>query len=297
MQPLCDHEGVSQSPTDPGAPTIEEGTETYCYLHPKTPTRLSCSRCGRPICGRCAIPASVGQHCPYCVAEAKKAAPKARRTMTLQSPVVMGIIIITGIFYIAQLLIGRNFTEGFASFGPAIANGQWWRLVTPIVVHASGLHIALNMFVLYIYGPNVEQAYGHLRFLLLYLLCGISGSAFSYSFGSGAPSVGASGAIFGVVGALLIYLYNRRTSQFIAQYLRGILMFLALNLVIGLAIPNIDVMAHLGGLAGGVVLGFGFDRKGGSKAIAPSALQLLAIVAVLGGSIVLVLLKTASLTA
>jgi membrane associated rhomboid family serine protease len=291
--PLCDHDSMSQVPPESGTSTLEEAEETYCYLHPNTPTRLRCTRCDRPICGRCAIPASVGQHCPYCVAEAKKAQPKVRSAMAKQSPVVLGIVIVTAAFYVAQLIIGDRLTFQLASVGPLIADGEWWRLITPVLVHATPLHILMNMLVLFVYGPNVEEAFGSARFFVFYILCGISGSAFSYAFGSGAASVGASGAIFGIVGVLLVYLYNRRSQQFIAQYLRGILGFLALNLVLGFVIPNVDVMAHLGGLVGGVILALGFDRRGGTEARSPAALQLASTAAVLGGSIALVMLQTA----
>jgi membrane associated rhomboid family serine protease len=293
---------MSQVPPESDTSTLEESEETYCYLHPDTPTRLRCTRCDRPICGRCAIPASVGQHCPYCVAEARKAQPKVRSAMAKRSPVVLGIIAITAGFYIAQQILGDCFTLRFASspgagaafcgnLGPSVADGGWWRLVTPVLVHGSTLHILMNMLVLYFYGPNVEQAFGSLRFLFMYILCAISGSAFSYALGSGGPSVGASGAIFGIVGVLLVYLYNRRTQQFIAQYLRGILTFLGLNLVLGFVIPNVDIMAHLGGLVGGVILALGFDRQGGPEAKSSPALQLSTTLAVLGGSIVMVLLN------
>jgi membrane associated rhomboid family serine protease len=282
---------MSQVPPESGPSTLEESEETYCYLHPGTPTRLQCSRCERPICGRCAIPASVGQHCPYCVAEARKAQPKVRSTMAKQSPVVLGIIVVTAAFYLAQQL-EPTLTLRLASFGPAIEAGEWWRLVSPVLVHGSTLHILMNMLVLFFYGPNVEAAFGSVRFFAFYILCGVSGSAFSYALGSGAPSVGASGAIFGIVGVLLVYLYNRRSQQFIAQNLRGIMTFLGLNLVLGFLIPNVDIMAHLGGLVGGVILGLGFDRRGGAEARSTPALQLATAAAVLGGSVGLVLLQS-----
>ena len=211
--------------------------------------------------------------------------------MAKQSPVVLGIIAVTVAFYFAQQLI-PGLTFRLASFGPAIETGEWWRLISPVLVHASAIHILMNMLVLFVYGPNVEQAFGSGRFLVMYVASGVTGSAFSYALGTGAPSVGASGAIFGIVGVLLVYLYNRRTEQFIAQYLRGILLFLGINLVLGFAIPNVDVMAHLGGLVAGVVLALGFDRQGTAEARSAPVLQVTTTVAVLGGAIVLVLMKS-----
>lgn len=288
---------MSLQPPDAAPGEVAEAEETYCYAHPKTPTKLRCTRCDRPICGRCAIPASVGQHCPECVAEAKRSAPKVRSAATKNAPAVVGIIAITTISFFAQQLIGNDYTLRLASIPQLIALGEWWRLFTPVLVHAGIFHVAMNMFVLYIYGQNAEEAFGSIRFLAIYVASALTGSAFSYAFGGGNASVGASGAVFGVVGALIVYLYNRRSSQFIAVHLRGMLTFLALNAVIGFVLPNIDVMAHLGGLVGGALLGLGFDRsRGAPKAGSPLALQLLTLAVVVGGAIVLVMARTSALT-
>lgn len=299
MKPPDPNSGVNQpsdpQPSDPAAGIIAEPAETYCYAHPKTPTKLRCSRCERPICGRCAIPASVGQHCPECVAEARKSAPKVRRASVAKSPVAVAIIVVTVISFMAQQILGGEYTFRLASIPQLIADGEWWRLITPVLVHANGLHIFFNMFVFYVYGQDTEVAFGHVQLFLVYLVSGITGSAFSFAFGSGAPSVGASGAVFGVVGALLVYLYNRRSSQFMAQHLQGIMGFLLLNTVIGFLLPNIDIMAHLGGLLGGVAMGFGFDRGGsGAKAGSPPALQIVTTVVVLVAAIALVLARSSA---
>ena len=288
---------MSTRPDEPGVGTVEQ--ETFCYAHPKTPTKLRCSRCERPICGRCAIPASVGQHCPECVAEARRSAPKVRSTATATAPAVVGIIALTVISFVAQQAMGFQYLQNLWSVPVLIAQGEWWRLFSPVLVHGNFLHIAMNMLVLYIYGQNAEEVFGTARFLAIYVASALTGSAFSYAFSGNdvlTPSVGASGAVFGVVGALLVYLYNRRSSQFIAQHLQGILLFLALNTVIGFMWPNIDIMAHVGGLVGGILLGVGFDRARGAKASAPLALQLLALAVVVGGSALLVMSRTAALT-
>lgn len=187
----------------------EQDDQLYCYGHPKEPTRLRCTRCERPICGRCAIPASVGQHCPECVAEARKSAPKIRSAMGATAPATLTIIGIIVLFYFLQMLLGREVIETLALSPSFIDAGEWWRLMTPILVHGSLFHIFMNMFILYLYGPNVEQAFGTARFIVLFLLSGFLGSAFSYAFPPDNPSVGASGAIFGIVGVLGVYLYNR----------------------------------------------------------------------------------------
>ena len=231
------------------------------------------------------------------MAEAKRSAPKVRSVSAATAPVVVGIIAVTVLSFVAQQMIGNDYTFRLASIPQLIALGEWWRLFTPVLVHAGILHVAMNMFVLYIYGQNAEEAFGSSRFLAIYVVSALTGSAFSYAFGGGNPSVGASGAVFGVVGALIVYLYNRRSSQFIAMHLRGMLSFLALNAVIGFALPNIDIMAHLGGLVGGALLGLGFDRsRGAAKAASPLALQLLTLAVVVGGAVVLVMSKTSALT-
>lgn len=277
-----------EPPPGSDPPVVNETEETYCYAHPKTPTRLRCTRCDRPICGRCAIPASVGQHCPECVAEARRSAPKVRTAMAANAPVVMTILIITiGFFFATQASPRLQFR--LSMFPPAIEDGDWWRLLTPVLVHANFLHIVMNMLILYIYGQNVEQTFGSARFVPIYLASGFLGSAFSYAFGSGAPSVGASGAIFGVVGALIVYLYKRRGSTLMGQYLNGLVAFVGINAVIGLILPGIDVLAHLGGFVGGAALGFGFDRKSGPRASAPGGVQVATTLAVVALGVILVL--------
>ncbi|HET7482901.1 MAG TPA: rhomboid family intramembrane serine protease [Actinomycetota bacterium] len=263
----------------------------YCYGHPKTPTRLHCSRCGRPICGRCAIAASVGQHCPECVAEARRSAPKVRSTLRANAPVVYSLIAINVLAYAAQTFLGfENFTVRFMLIPQAVDAGQWYRLVTAMFLHGGALHIIMNMYVLFIFGPNVEQAFGSVRTLAMYLAAGLMGSAFSYAIPPESPSLGASGAIFGLAGILLVYLYKRRTSQFLGRYLRSIGFFIVANLVLGFALSSfIDIWAHIGGLVGGIILALGFDRR---DQLAPIT-STLATLAVVGGAVLLVMMKTA----
>ncbi|MDP9067083.1 MAG: rhomboid family intramembrane serine protease [Actinomycetota bacterium] len=268
----------------------EQDDQLYCYGHPKEPTRLRCSRCERPICGRCAIPASVGQHCPECVADARRTAPKIRSTMQATAPAVMTIIGIDVFVYLLQILVGREVVQTLALSPSLVSTGEWWRLLTPMLVHGGPLHLFLNMYILFIYGPNVEQAFGTVRFIIMFLIAGFMGSAFSYAFPPDVGSVGASGAIFGVVGVLVVYLFNRRRSQFMAGYLRGMGFFVIANLILGF-LPglNIDNFAHIGGLLGGVLLGLGFDRGRGGEARSPLALQVATAVAVTALGLLLVL--------
>jgi membrane associated rhomboid family serine protease len=297
---------MSDAPTGTEIKPAESSGDEYCYGHPRTPTRLHCSRCNKPICGRCAVPAAVGQHCVWCVAEARKSAPKVRRAIRANAPVVYAIIVINVIIWIGQNLTihstgAANITDTFASFPPLIAAGEWWRLITPMFLHATlfeqfGIfHILLNMYILGIYGPNVEQAFGGVRFLAMYLIAGFMGSAASYAFGPcNAAGLGASGAIFGIVGVLLVYLYRRRSSTFVVAYMKNLLLFIGLNLVFGLAVAGIDNFAHMGGLAGGVLLGAGFDA--GPRGQQTTKVQVATAIGVTALGVALVVWRTASFT-
>lgn len=144
-----------------------------------------------------------------------------------------------------------------AMFGPLIATGEYWRFFTAMFLHANLLHLFFNCFALFIFGRLVEGVYGQTRFTTIYLLAGLSGGVLSYMFNRTAIAVGASGAIFGILGALAAYfLANRDTlGEMGRRNLTGLITIAAINLAIGLLIPNIDNWAHLGGLAGGFVLG------------------------------------------
>lgn len=178
---------------------------------------------------------------------------------------------------VTYVIIGVTLVVSFLAFQPAgsqlltalwldkqgLAAGEWWRLVTPVLVHGSVLHVAFNMYFLYLVGPIVEQLYGSLRFALLYVLTAAAGSAASFLFGGPYPSVGASGAIFGLCGVLLAVslvhrpVLDRRGRAIMSQI--GVLV--VLNLVIGFGFGTllgtpIDNAAHVGGLIAGLWLGF-----------------------------------------
>ena len=144
-----------------------------------------------------------------------------------------------------------------AMFGPLIASGQYWRLFTAMFLHVGGPHLAFNGLGLIIFGPVVERSFGHVRFLTIYILAGLSGSVASYMFNSIAIGAGASGAIFGVLGALAAFFFAERRlfGSLALRNLAGILVLVAINLIFGLATPRIDNWAHLGGFVAGFLLG------------------------------------------
>jgi rhomboid protease GluP len=136
----------------------------------------------------------------------------------------------------------------------AIADhGQWWRLLTVMVLHGGVIHFALNSWALWLFGPTLEYVLGRLRFLALYVVAGLAGSAASFGLGHTEIGVGASGAIFGLLGALVAFFFRRRNAGAGTQ-LRSLLIVLAINLVWGLSSPGIDLIAHLGGFVAGVLV-------------------------------------------
>jgi rhomboid protease GluP len=172
--------------------------------------------------------------------------------------VTYGILGVTIFVYLLQLL--SQFLVGYdlpvalgAKANQYIRAGEIWRLFTPMLLHGSILHIGFNMYALYIFGIGLERRYGHGRFLLLYILSGFAGSVFSFLFSS-AYSIGASGAIFGLIGAEGIFLYQNRKlfGNQVKQAIGNVVIVVAFNLFLGLQ-PGIDNWGHVGGLAGGLI--------------------------------------------
>jgi rhomboid protease GluP len=166
-----------------------------------------------------------------------------------------------------------------------VAGGEWWRLLSSMFLHSGFIHLALNMISLYFLGSFVEVAFGRSRYLALYLLGGIAGGLAYLYFGAfDVPAVGASGAIFALLGGIFGYSLRRGTFSWQNPVIRQLLILLALNLYIGFSVPNISNTAHLGGLAGGAVFGWlvapTVYRKGLS-AISPVAIMLGAELALL----------------
>ena len=226
-----------------------------CYRHPGRQTGLRCTRCDRPICGECAIPAPVGFQCPECV-HAAAATQRQPTTVAggrvISAPVVTyALIAINVVVFGLQWLGGVNAVAGDYGMWPVgiAVNGEWWRLITAAFLHGSILHIAFNMYVLYALGPTLERVLGHVRYIVLYLVAALGGAVASYAFSDmRTVSVGASGAIFGLMGALVVA--GRRLRYDVTQ----VLVLLGVNVVIGFISPGTDWRAHLGGLATGAAV-------------------------------------------
>lgn len=187
-----------------------------------------------------------------------------RRSISLRerfarNPITLGMIAITALVFLVQLisvqLTGIDLVLVYgAKINRAISAGEIWRIVTPIFIHLGSLHILVNMYSLFAIGPAIERLFSSPRMLAVYLLSGISGVVFSMAF-SPEPSVGASGSIFGLLGALGIFLYRHKSHFGRAgqMQLRQIVIITFLNLALGLS-QQIDNWGHFGGLVMGMVL-------------------------------------------
>jgi rhomboid protease GluP len=149
-----------------------------------------------------------------------------------------------------------------AKVNSLISAGEYYRLITCMFLHGGIVHLGLNMYALYVLGPLVEQIYGKARFLIIYFIAGILGSYFSFLFSSGI-SIGASGAIFGLLGAALIFALKMK-DRIGRGFMINIVTVIIINLVIGFSISNVDNFGHLGGLTGGAIVSYLLFLKSGS---------------------------------
>lgn len=194
--------------------------------------------------------------------------PGASQQMGLRLPlskpvityVMLGIIIVTFIAdYALTQLVGERIVFFYgAQWNELVAQGWYWQLFTSIFLHSGLTHLLFNAYALFILGRDVESFYSAKWFLVIYLLSGLAGSIAWYVLGDPVPSVGASGAIFGLIGAeAAFYVRNRQLlGQFGRQRLGNLAVLIVINLVFGFTIPNINNIAHLGGLFGGFLLGY-----------------------------------------
>jgi membrane associated rhomboid family serine protease len=239
----------------------------FCYRHPGRQSFILCQRCGRTICPECQTQAAVGVICPECMREQRQSAPRTKsavrtRLGRLRGPdqpvVTYSIIALTLVIFLLQLIPGLGVTNALLYAGVYSYPGSFepWRMVTSVFVHSTGFifHVLLNMYTLWIFGQILERMLGRGRFLALYLLSGVAGSLGVLFLASPlTPVVGASGAIFGLMGAFLVI--QRKLGGNATQ----LLVLVAINLVIGF-LPNVNIawQAHVGGLIGGAIIGLIF---------------------------------------
>jgi membrane associated rhomboid family serine protease len=221
-----------------------------CYRHPKRETGVSCSNCGRPICPDCMTSTSVGMRCPEC---ARQGRTRVRTISSLTvEPTVMwvliGINLLAGIGSLSGAQVGDRgtLTNAGELSRATVANGDTWTLLTSGFLHAGAFHLLSNMLALWILGRLLEPVLGHLRFGLVYFVALFCGSLGVLLVSQG-PSVGASGAVFGLMGAAVVVARHRGLNLMES----GLGLWLGINLLITFTIPNISIGAHIGGLIGG----------------------------------------------
>jgi membrane associated rhomboid family serine protease len=262
-----------------------------CYRHPSRETGVSCSNCGRPICPDCMTTTAVGMRCPECARQ--KTQVKTLRNTARRPEVTIALIVINvavflteGSFTFSGQPTGKIYEEG-ALFGSirgvptlGVAHGQWWRIVTSGFMHENLLHIGFNMYVLYILGQMLEPALGRLRFGAIYAVSLLTGSFGALLVTPHSPTVGASGAVFGLMGAAAVEMRARQ----IPIMQSGVGGLILINLVISFALPGISWGGHVGGLIGGAVaaLVFQLGARHRSQALALAGCAAIGVAAFAG---------------
>jgi len=278
---------------------LAQNRDNYCYRHPDRQSFVLCQRCLRTICPECQTPAPVGVICPECLANqrsqqqatrqaalkqqaAVKRMPRARAVTTLDTRplATYSLIGITAVVFLVQQVVPgiQDWLVFYAPFLYPELSGtfQPWRILSMLFVHASWIHVGLNMLTLWMIGRILEPLVGHGRFVALYLISGLGGAVGVALLAFGTPVVGASGAIFGLFGALLVI------GRHIGADITSIAVVIGINLVIGF-LPGMTVawQAHVGGLVAGAAVGLVYAR---TRARSQRGLQILltaAVVAVL----------------
>jgi membrane associated rhomboid family serine protease len=230
-----------------------------CYRHPNRETNVSCSNCGRPICPDCMTVTPVGMRCPECARDRTQVRRVSPGLRAGAAPATYALIAINVAAFLAELGTGTGlgFNGGGSVinnaglYGPAVSNGDWWRIVTAGFLHAGILHIAFNMYVLFVLGTLLEPGIGTPRFLGVYFVSLLAGSFGALLLSSNELTVGASGAIFGVMAATFIVARHRGVEQLAGQ----IAIFIIINLLFTFGVSGISVGGHLGGLIGGGLAG------------------------------------------
>jgi membrane associated rhomboid family serine protease len=262
-----------------------------CYRHPDRNTLLSCSRCGKPICSECSVDAAVGQRCIECIREegTQKIIPaRSRLSARALAPVTVGLIAVTSVFFILGIFgFEEALVRALAQVNIAVAEGEWYRIFTAALLHASFTHILFNMWALWVLGPQIERGVGVGPYLALYIAAAGVGGAVAFHFGGPFDvGVGASGAIFGLFGVWLNWGLRRRNTVQGRAILSQMGFLLLINAAIPFLIPNISWQAHLGGLIAGFVISEIWSRVRGPqtnlyRTLVGVAVAVLAVISVL----------------
>jgi membrane associated rhomboid family serine protease len=245
-------------------------------------------------------PAPVGHHCPTCVAEGRKDVRRIRRRLVRPRSVTSAILAVNIGVFVADLLLGltgrpETLLRAGAMVPLLVADGEWYRLLTAIFLHIGLIHLAFNSLALLVFGGLIEEALGSARMLALYLVTGFAASVASYSFGNPlVAAAGASGAIFGMLGAWLAYNLRRRSLSLARSNVQSALFLIGINLVFGFTVPGIDNLAHIGGLVSGVAAGLAVEGFGPRRSRDVSGFAGLAAIALI--AVLLAVWRSSSLT-
>ncbi|MGH4008887.1 MAG: rhomboid family intramembrane serine protease [Pseudonocardiaceae bacterium] len=251
---------------------------------------MRCTRCDRPACPDCLREASVGFQCVDCVAQGARSQPRATTVAgadlngrSVVIPVLIAINVVIFALTVTQAgSLASNYLaplfQQWALRPTAVADGQWWRLLTSGFLHIGPIHLAFNMIALWVIGRDLEQVLGRTRFLLVYLVSLLGGSLAVFLLAAeNSRTAGASGAVFGLMGGLAVVLLRMRRSPGPA------LTIILLNVVITFVVPGLSIQGHLGGLVFGAAVTTGLvyaprDRRAAVQAV--TVLTLLAVIAV-----------------
>ena len=229
-----------------------DGPPPVCYRHPDRETYIRCARCDKPICPDCMVSAAVGFQCPDCVAEGRKTQRPVKTVfggaVHARPDVVTTALVASCVVTFALQLLIPSFTSMFWMRGINVAAGQSYRLITSGFLHISVVHILFNMWALWIVGRPLEALLGRIRFTALYFVALLAGSTASYLFGDPiTPSLGASGAVFGLFGGMLVVARRMNWNM------GGLVAIVVINLALPFFMANIDWHAHVGGLVAGAI--------------------------------------------
>ena len=269
-----------------------------CYRHPGRETNVSCSNCGRPICPDCMTVTPVGMRCPECSRERTRVTSGVGAAGGSEYPVTVALIVACVAGYVGIVATGGQMGGSSGStliregglFGPAVSNGEPYRIVTSAFLHAGIIHLGLNMLVLWILGRLLEPAIGSLRFAGIFLVAVLSGAFGALLLDPNVITVGASGGVFGLMSATFLIARERGMDQLAQQI--GLLV--VLNLVFTLSISSISVGGHIGGLIGGGLAALVVARLERGRVANPGPIEAAAFVGIGAAAVVGALLAAAA---
>ena len=250
-----------------------------CYRHPDRETGVSCSNCGRAICPDCMTATPVGMRCPECSRD--RTPVRTLRSMHANPTVTYVLIAINVLIYFGASQ-GSGAYRDFALDGPDVANGDVWRLLTSGFLHYGIFHLLTNMYALYWLGQMIEPAVGNVRFAALYFASLLAGSFGALLVSPNALTAGASGAIFGLLGAAIVMARSRGINLMASGLLPILFINLAITFFPGV---NISIGGHIGGFIGGGLVALAMDqtaRRRLPQAIGLGASAAVAVLAVAG---------------